>query len=234
MSLSGKATVVFTALLAEFSPQAISAEATIIVDSPTLLYIGKISEEANRKLFEAYAAHKDQIKWLAIKSKGGRVEDGMALGQWVHEQGLGIKVYEYCLSSCANYVFPAARKKLVSSFAVIGYHGGACSTRFNRLDQAGMSEAEASKNNEDFDAHLTGLCEKERSFYKGIGVHGDLAILGQSPKYEALFEKSPDAVGWIYSQSAFEKQGVRDIQVINPPWQPTFPASDATVITIDF
>lgn len=238
MSLYGKTAVVLVAFLAGFSSQAKSAEASIIVDSPTLLYIGEISGEANRRLFDAYSAHRDQIKWLSIKSKGGRVEDGMALGQWIHERGLGIKVYEYCLSSCANYVFPAARKKLLSSFAVIGYHGGACSSHFDRSaltqHQTGMSEAEIRKSNEDFNAYLAQQCEKERSFYKGLGVRDDLSTLGQSPEYETQFEKSPAALGWTYSQSAFEKLGVRDIQVINPPWRPDFPASDATVITIDF
>ncbi|WP_417067413.1 hypothetical protein [Niveibacterium terrae] len=225
-------------LFMSLSPLAHADEATIIVDSPSLLYIGKISQEANRRLFDAYRSHKDEIKWLAIRSKGGSVEDGLELGKWVHEQGLGIKVYEYCLSSCANYVFPAASERLLSSFAVIGYHGGACSTHFDRSalmqHQAGMSEAEIRKDNEAFNAYLTQQCEKERSFYKGIGVRDDLATLGQSPEYETLFETSPAALGWTYSPKAFEKLGIRGIQVINPPWRPNFPASDATVITIDF
>jgi hypothetical protein len=225
-------------LFMSLSPLAHADEATLIVDGPTLLYFGKISQEANQRLFDAYRSHKGEIRWLAIKSKGGSVEDGLELGKWVHVQGLGIKVYEYCLSSCANYVFPAAREKLVSSFAVIAYHGGACSSHFDRSaltqHQAGMNKAEIRKDNEDFDAYLAQQCEKERSFYKGIKVRDDLATLGQSPEYETLFEKSPTALGWTYSQSAFEKLGVRDIQVINPPWKPVFPASDAAVITIDF
>jgi hypothetical protein len=90
-----------------------------------LTYIGLLDEDANRKLFDLYDSVKDKPTELSIRSTGGEVNTGMALGRWVHAHHLDVKVLDYCLSSCANYVFPAGAQKTVSNFAMIGFHGGA-------------------------------------------------------------------------------------------------------------
>jgi hypothetical protein len=37
---------------------------------------------------------------------------------------------EFCMSSCANYVFTAAGRKIVGSAATIAFHGGLSSMSF--------------------------------------------------------------------------------------------------------
>ncbi|HGE8268061.1 TPA: hypothetical protein ACGD2I_002570 [Aeromonas hydrophila] len=58
----------------------------------------------------------------------------MDFGEWVFNKKLDVQVDGYCLSSCANYVFPAANNKLLGRHAIIGYHGGASSQCFDLSD----------------------------------------------------------------------------------------------------
>lgn len=89
-----------------------------------LNYVGYLDEQANQRLFSLYEGLKDKPATLAIRSRGGDVVHGMALGEWVHAHKLDVRVMEFCLSSCANYVFTAGARKIVSSNAMIGFHGG--------------------------------------------------------------------------------------------------------------
>ena len=65
---------------------------------------------------------------LEIDSAGGEIVAGMEFGLWVHDLGLDVRVNRACLSSCANYVFPAGRNKVIAPGAVVAWHGSARQT----------------------------------------------------------------------------------------------------------
>ena len=56
-------------------------------------------------VFEIFKKNTSKIKWLAIKSVGGEVNLGLDLAEFINKNSLNVEVTEYCLSSCANYVF---------------------------------------------------------------------------------------------------------------------------------
>jgi len=87
----------------------------------TAVYHGEITPERNREFFET--AGRRPLKRLIITSDGGSVEAGIELGRRVHDLGLDIEIAGYCLSSCANYVFTAARRKTIREGAVVAWHG---------------------------------------------------------------------------------------------------------------
>jgi hypothetical protein len=65
------------------------------------------------------------IRTLVIHSAGGEITVGMDFGDWVYERRVDVVVEEVCLSSCANYVFPAAKTKVIARGAVVAWHGSA-------------------------------------------------------------------------------------------------------------
>jgi hypothetical protein len=105
--------------------------AQVFFDNGELNYVGELGEQANARLFALYDGLKEKPVTLSIRSPGGPTTHGLALGQWVQDHKLDVKVLEYCMSSCANYVFTAGRHKVVSNFAVIGLHGGLSSVSFH-------------------------------------------------------------------------------------------------------
>lgn len=227
------------AALALPATAAADSSTQVFIDNGELHYVGSLTAEANQRVFELFSKAQPKPAILSIRSKGGITGAGIELGRWVHARGLTVKVMEYCFSSCANYVFPAAPRKLVSNFAVIGYHGGLSSTSF-QLDgeqeamlktlPAGQRDALRAKLEAALREALAPQAEEERRYFELIGVQQRITTLGQSPAHaQAGTEQS---IGWTYSIVDFGKLGVRDIRVVNPPWKPAFVNSDKTVITI--
>jgi hypothetical protein len=185
-----------------------------------LAYAGELDDQANARLFKLYDGLKRKPRTLSILSRGGPVRAGMALGSWVRAHKLNVKVLEYCLSSCANYVFPAGARKIVSNFAVIGFHGGAASMLASFKPEWKTLTPEARTMLVELQASLRAQMQEERSYLKKIGVRGDMVSLGQQEQYQRIYQIDPKTVGWTYSQEDFGRMGVRGIEVINPPWQP--------------
>jgi len=194
-------------------------------DHGELHYVGPIDEQANARLFALYDGLQDKPDTLAIRSEGGSTTQGLALGEWVRDHKLDVKVLEYCLSSCANYVFPAGRHKKVSNFAIIGLHGGLGSASFNYDESTKkMFSAMPAKKRQalidEINASIRGDAVKEQAYFKTLGVRADYVTLGQQVRYQKLYRDDPKTVGWTYSLEDFGRMGVRDISVINPPWRP--------------
>ena len=175
-------------------------------------FSGPISAEQNQQLFEAVKGK--TVKRLIITSSGGDVEAGIALASWVFDHGLDIEVSEYCLSSCANYVFPAGRHKSIGSGAIVAWHGN-----YNHLKQTGLWRddiaARMERHGEDAataEVHVREqvgrLVRLERDFFARIGVNEYLCWVGKMPPYNA-----PDY--YFLSRQDMARFGVSQVQT--PP-----------------
>lgn len=193
-----------------------------------LHYTGPVDAGANRRLFALYDSLEHKPTRMVITSKGGEVSSGLELGQWVHAHRLDLRVPEYCLSSCANYVFTAAARKSVAGSAVVGFHGGASSTEF-KLDDATQAMFDAlGKEQQDafwarFKEDMQPMVEREAAFFRLVGVDRAITTYGQASR----FEHTPGD-GWTYTQDGFAHFGVKDIEVSDGPWRPAI-AGDAAI-----
>ena len=66
-----------------------------------------------------------KVRTLVINSSGGETIAAMQMAKWVHDNNVDIVVDNTCLSSCANYIFPAGKNKKISNSGIVGWHGGA-------------------------------------------------------------------------------------------------------------
>lgn len=48
---------------------------------------------------------------------------GRHVGRWVRDMGLVVEVDVICFSSCADYIFPAGRARVIRADAFVGWHG---------------------------------------------------------------------------------------------------------------
>lgn len=88
----------------------------------TLYYTGSLNRTAVNSIVAQYTSA-SQLRRLVINSPGGEVNTGMMLGNWVHKLQLDVEVTLLCFSSCANYIFPAGKTKIIGPTALIGWHG---------------------------------------------------------------------------------------------------------------
>ena len=64
-----------------------------------------------------------QITRLVISSGGGDTVAGRHVGRWVRDMGLVVEVDVICFPSCADYIFPAGRARVIRADAFVGWHG---------------------------------------------------------------------------------------------------------------
>ena len=157
-------------------------------ESGTLIYRGAIDAERNAALF-ARARDMESLERLLISSGGGSVKAGIALGRWVREQGLALVIEDYCLSSCANYVFTAATRRIIRSGAVVAWHGN-----YRHLLETGLwredAAARVARRGEDQAAALKRarasaqeLVALEHDFFAEIEVDEYVCWVGKMPPH---------------------------------------------------
>jgi hypothetical protein len=112
---------------AEVPPDLDSAKAEpaiVRVEGDTVYFTGHISEASAAVLAKAVAPlRRGQVTRLVVSSRGGDTVPGRRIGQWVHDMGLLVEVEKVCFSSCANYIFPAGRGRVIRADSFVGWHG---------------------------------------------------------------------------------------------------------------
>jgi hypothetical protein len=155
---------------------------------------------------------------LVIRSPGGLVGPALDMAEAVHARGLDVEVDQSCLSSCANYVFPAGRRKSLSGPAAVGWHGDMAHV----LYQAQRGDEHWS---EEQLAQARVLAAREDAFFRSIGVDGFVCWFGKIAPYE---------VEDFYTLSVADMAGfgIRDVRVRDPGAPPASP--DIERIAVDW
>ena len=112
----------------EASRRSIHSEPSVRVEGSSIIYIGFTNTAGYDKLVRL--AEQGNISELAITSPGGTVFWGIKIGEIVYENGWDVHVRGLCFSSCANYVFPAGRNKVIEDGGIVGWHGSARQDHF--------------------------------------------------------------------------------------------------------
>jgi hypothetical protein len=176
----------------------------------TARYRGTISAENNAGFFARVAGR--PLQRLLIDSGGGDVAAAIELADWVHARQLDITVTGVCLSSCANYVFPAARNKAIRPGAIVAWHGNYHHLAHTglwrddvvlRMQRDGEDEQTATRYVLAQVAHLVAL---EREFFGRIGVDERVCWIGKQPPYNV-------ADYYFLSATDMARFGITDVQV---------------------
>jgi len=113
---------------------------------------------------------------LVITSGGGQVDAAIDLALAVHARQLDVEVPTACLSSCANYVLPAARRKLLGRPGAVAWHGNMAHVLY--LVQTGQGTWSGP---EVEDARR--LATREAALYASLGVDGFVCWFAKLPPY---------------------------------------------------
>jgi len=212
-----------------------SKETRVSASGSELIYSGRISFEANQRLFELAASLGEMPKTLVITSKGGDVAAGLELGRWVFDSGLDVSIPEYCMSSCANYVFVAGAQKILASQASLMWHGGATQRFDVDCDSVNWSESAAVCDEQQLrelvQATIARLIPLETEFFETVGVDQRITTFGQQPEYACAGGRGH--VGWYYSISDLASLGVDRIQVRGGEWRPKTQTADFNICRVD-
>jgi hypothetical protein len=230
------------------APSGVEIVTKVRLTADRIEYSGLITAEANAGAFALYDSAQPKPTALWIESQGGSAGAGMELGSWLLDNGLGVEVDTYCFSSCANYVFPAGRSKVLAPQASLMWHGGVTQPIAPEeleavLDDtlAHMDEAEGrtlleqhsrTELLQQLDLSRIDLVARETRFFQRIGVDQRITTLGHLYERE-LLQGEGDYTGWDYSLEDLAKLGVRQIQVRDGgQWAPVCPLRNGRIYRI--
>jgi hypothetical protein len=195
-----------------------------------LFYDGHLTDEPVARLIALYEAQEIKPSTLMIRSTGGHDQSGMALGEFVHQHGLAVRVLDYCGSSCANYVFTAATKKILSHDAIVWWHGSMISKGWNipgttesylcqAQETCGTELAEVTK--EKYRCMSVPTCEEELrtldelfnvkfdewrkrqiALFAAIGVDPEVTVYGQNINCKCV---------WTFSIDDMRRFNIKDV-----------------------
>ena len=144
---------------------------------------------------------------FVVTSDGGEVTAAIRLARALRARGLPLIVARRCISSCANFLFPAARTKAVAPNGLVIFHGGIAPGAFGGLFGGGEERA---------------LLAETTAFFREIGVDGAIT-------YDPPYRRDPrsgvrsPAEEWTATPAALRRHGVTGLIDM---WWP----SDAAVI----
>ncbi|PTM61060.1 hypothetical protein [Phreatobacter oligotrophus] len=170
-----------------------AAPGAIRVAGPALCFTGDIDAGTAAQAMALLPT--PGLTTLVIASDGGEVAAAVRLARAIRARGLILVVDDRCASSCANFLFPAARTKAVAERALLIFHGGIAPGAFGGLFGGGEERD---------------LLALTRAFFREIGVDGAIT-------YDAPYRRDPRsgvrelAEEWTATPAALARYGMTGI-----------------------
>ena len=204
-------------------PRGYHSEPWVAIEGSSITYMGNTNRAGYDALLQL--ARQGNTSELAIMSPGGPVYWGIRIGEVVYENGWDVRVRGVCYSSCANYIFPAGRNKIIENGGIVGWHGSArqeyilakhrgISGRQQYVNSLAvsllavsdyLSQAEFNRDIAKSVAENEALVQLESGFYERIGVDPDVSVYGHFPQRWAAVEGSG---GWTFTLADMAKFGL--------------------------
>ncbi len=203
--------------------RATAEPAVVQVQGDTLTYTGNFSK-ASSAAFDAAVAglRRGQVTRLVISSGGGDTVAGRHVGRWVRDMALVVEVDVICFSSCADYVFPAGRARVIRADAFVGWHGNerqfevlAARRGVSLADELGraippdLAPAQRTAFLQEFLRSMAVTRPDEDAFYAQLGLRDAFAVCAVGD----LLEQRPGyagQIGWSFSLADMARLGLAD------------------------
>lgn len=172
-----------------------STSGILWVKEGALRYVGDLDAAGVRMLIKRFNED-PSINRLIISSEGGKLVAAMDLGEYISDHHIDVVAFEYCYSSCANYVFPAGRRKRLPSSTLLVWH----------MDAQLHGAQEGSRSNwfKAYDVERT--IDREVRFYNKLGVNPAFSHFGMLPPHDTK-------LGYTVLPSQLARMGIRDVQI---------------------
>jgi len=207
--------------------------AMITIEGDTVFFDGETSEESWQalSLLDQKGAL-EPVTRMVILSPGGETVAARKIARWVQEHIEVLEVDGICFSSCANYIFPAAPRKIIRAEALVGWHGSERSGEIVSLNYPGISAAEFERSelqeailfdqpelegteelililNREFDVFEKTRADEKR-FFEEIKVDEKITYYGLLPgQYDRYLQSGRD--GWTFSLADMARFGITNI-----------------------
>jgi hypothetical protein len=200
--------------------------AVVRVEADTVYYTGNFSQ-ASSKTFDAAVegVPRGRITRMVISSGGGDTVAGRHVGRWVRDMGVVVEVDVICFSSCADYVFPAGKARVIRADAFVGWHGNERQfdviaarrgervvdlPQLRRLVPEGQSPEQQRAFLEDVVRSIAVTQKDEADFYARLGLSDAFAVCAVGDDLEQRFGFE-GRKGWGFSIDDMTRLGLTNV-----------------------
>lgn len=178
-------------------PPAPPSEPVVSYSDGVLAYDGELRADSVARIKAVMGERK--VSLLRISSVGGEVDVSIAIARWVYANDIDVEVDGPCFSSCANYIFPAGRRKIIGAEGVVGWHGTLEHLLYKHEQNLQPVE-------ERLLPSLRQTAELERAFFADTGINGFIGWFGKMAPYNVpnMYFMSADDMAYF---------GLRGLQV---------------------
>lgn len=139
------------------------AAASVEASGDAVIFNGRISPHSAAEFLGLL--QDPGVKRVVITSAGGIVSAALDMALAIHARQLDVEVPLACDSSCANYIFPAGRRKTLGRPGAVTWHG--TMTHVLYLQQTGQGTWSPKEI-----ADARELARRETEFFRRVGVDG--------------------------------------------------------------
>jgi hypothetical protein len=189
----------------------------------TVYYTGNLSKASSGAFDVAVTGlARGQVTRLVISSGGGDTVAGRHVGRWVRDMALVVEVDVICFSSCADYVFPAGRARVIRGDAFVGWHGNerqfevlaarqgvTLSEELGRYAPKDLAPEQQAAVVQEFLQSIAVTRQAEADFYASLGLSDAFAVCAVG---DAL-ERRPGYAGqkgWGFSLDDMARLGLKN------------------------
>lgn len=185
--------------------------ALVAVEDNVIRYEGEINPEGTERFLDVLDGAPD-VTVLAVNSAGGSIEHAMRMGEAIHVRGLDVRVEQQCVSSCANYLFPAGRHKIIAGDALVIWHGSAIQAGLWDVDVSAVTGPDGEpigwwqrrQLKREMREYGQRMQREQRALYDRLGVDEQVTVYGQRPG---------SACGeWTFSVADMARFGIHHVQ----------------------
>lgn len=213
---------IFIVLIVCFFCDTVGAEQLPIYKEDQIIYYNyHIDNEGFNTVRKLYTP---EVSKLIFNSPGGESGIAIKFAKWIMNHDLDIEVDRYCLSSCANYIFPAGKIKYLNKKSVVGWHGGAFQFKKTPIDARNIRTVLSFSKNCDFSRLskdelliFESKIKSECAFYKYLNINSLITMYGQIEE-DRFYTDNVDF--WSYSLDAMAFLGINGIVVKGGDWEP--------------
>ena len=166
------------------------------VDDETIAINGLINEYTAERFRKTITS---KTRKVILNSPGGYTLPAIEIGNLIYDRGLDVEVVDLCGSACANFIFPAGRRKIINNDAIVAWHGS----------NSYLLYQDKQKNIIRTEGWLTSLnkeIDEENRFFKKIGVNGFICWFGMVYPYNTWYS-------YTLNKNDMEKFGIRGVEV---------------------
>ena len=117
-------TTVLAACRAWMKPLDLNAEMTVATIDGGLCVNGMMDRGTEGPFLDAIKRFGDRPLVIVIRSGGGAAEASLPMGEAVQAKTATVIADMLCASSCADFILPAGKRRIVTTDTLLLYHGG--------------------------------------------------------------------------------------------------------------